>query len=45
MKEDIRMMKSSDELHKKEGKKIKITELRVTIIKIHRIKKITSINV
>ena len=27
MKEDIRMMKSSDELNKEEGKKIKTTKL------------------
>ena len=32
------MMKSSDELNKKEGKKIKTTKLCVKIMKMHRIK-------
>ena len=38
MKEDIKMIKSSDELNKK-GKKNKTTELLAKIIKMHRIKK------
>ena len=40
MKEDIRMMKSSDELNKEEGKKIKTTEIWVKIVGIHKIKRI-----
>lgn len=40
MKERIRMVKSSHELNKKEGKRIKATELWVKIMKMHVIKKI-----
>ena len=40
MKEDIRIMKSSDELNKEKGKKIKKTELLVKTLKMHEIKKI-----
>ena len=38
VEEDIRMMKSSDELNKEEGKKIYIYIL-VKIVKMHKIKK------
>ena len=40
MKEDIRMMKTSDELNKEEGKKIKTTKLLVKLVEIHKFKKI-----
>ena len=40
MKEDIRMVKSSDELNKEKGKKIKTTEFCVKILKMHKTKKI-----
>ena len=39
MKEDIRMIRSSDELNKK-GKKFKTTKLYVKIVEMHKIKKI-----
>ena len=41
MKENIRMMKSSGELNRKEGKKKtkKTTELQVKIKEMHKIKK------
>ena len=38
MKEDMRMIRGSDELNKKEGKK-KLTTLWVKIEEMHRIKK------
>ena len=40
MKEDIRIMKSSDELNKEKGKKFKKTELLVKTLKMHETKKI-----
>ena len=40
MKEDIRIMKSSDELNKEKGKKTKKTELLVKTLKMHETKKI-----
>ena len=40
MKEDIRIMKSSDELNKEKDKKFKKTELLVKTLKMHEIKKI-----
>ena len=40
MKEHIRTMKSSDELNKEKGKKIKTTELLRKTLKMHEIKKI-----
>ena len=40
MKEDIRIMKSSDELNKEKGKKFKTRELLVKSLKMHEIKKI-----
>ena len=45
MKEDIRTMKSSDELNKEKGKKFMTTELFVKTLKMHEIKKILYFNV
>ena len=39
MKEDIRMMKTIDELNKEQGKKSKATELWLKVMKMHKIKK------
>ena len=36
MKEDIRMMKSIDELNKEQGKKSKATELWLKVMKMHK---------
>ena len=44
IKEDIRLMKFSDELDKEEGIKIKTTELWVKTMKMHRIKRFFFLN-